>query len=421
MKNSQRVFWVVLTAAVFGATTADAASGAVRRQFRYWEHNGGYCDATIEEGRTCTGATYTAATYDTPQPLKSMKVYLVRDSDNAVIGQASTGSDGFATVAWSTLPWEPAPVAHFDIKFEHSSDRFVVKSGSGGTVTGFTANFQTINGTTTTAPQLLGTATWGSSSTSNNYADLYGGATRSWESLNDSSRVVNTFTGLQIWAFVSTGTVARPKSNRVEIHSLQADDQFAISHEMAHVAEYKVNNFDVRSNMCFNGELPRCSHDMFSAENRSVTYNEGFADFAGGRSIYGQSATMPVACIVSDGPCFFFDSATSMRMETTTGSGSCVTNEGRFEASIARYMWDIYDDNADYTGETLNRSFATFFDIFAAWPAGIDDHQKDEPWDAFGSVDTEDGHSGSDFRFVALNNYSAPFDSNTVRTANCSP
>ena len=79
--------------------TASASWGYVTGRLLFFNNQGNYCN---DDGRDCSGARYPKSQYRVNMPVRDVKVYVRRSSDNAIIGQGVANSSGYYTIYWSS-------------------------------------------------------------------------------------------------------------------------------------------------------------------------------------------------------------------------------------------------------------------------------------------------------------------------------
>ena len=132
---------------------------------------------------------------------------------------------------------------------------------------------------------------------------------------------------------------------------------------------------------------------------------------------YWYWANQPQFCINSLVPC-----GSNGRDQEVRPTGACATDEHRYELSVQRYLWDVYDsvDDAAYSdtiGANTSSSlwYGALIDELATYGAGTGNGQINEPWNsALTSIDAHDGRSTSDYQ-AKINE-----STTTQRSNNCS-
>ncbi|MDG2304727.1 MAG: hypothetical protein P8R42_08735 [Candidatus Binatia bacterium] len=392
---------------------AEAASGVVNGRLRFYQNQGNYCPSS----RTCTAARYRQADYNINSRVRDVKVYLVAES-GGVIGQGTTNSNGDYQISWYKFlwPWQSLGRARIEWYGEHRDGRFALKTSSGGRWVFWTPWSNITAGTTSSNRQSLGTRTWGNSSSPHALANLYDGAVRMWrDSLNSSNRMRNSFNGIEIRAYDSTTcptSCASGPNKRIIIDSSGSAyrPQARVMHEMGHIASYLSKARRACVDYTFGGNA---GWNMTSSEWGCAGFEEAVATFFGDRAIYWAASPQPTSCN-SAGVC-----GSSTSIETSTGSGSCVTGESRQPRTANRYLRDLYDSvNETNDGNTIG--FSRFFDTLARFNNGSSNRAVDEPWNWWGtSLDDRDGRSARDFRAHIEGLTGSSTSSNF--TNNCSP
>lgn len=428
MMNSRT--WVVATLAVAAcwitASSAQAASGYVSGNLWHYQNQGNYC---ANDGRSCTGAQYLAAEFNSVVPVRNVEVYL-RDQNDVVIGTGYTNTSGYFNFYWyrSSLPTS----ASIFYTLKHSGGRFQVVSPSGSTYILWTNGFSLTNGTTSGAPQYVGSWQWGSSGAPHQLTNVYDGAEKMWRnSLLYAFSALSGFANLSIRALSNSvpwscsNSCARGDLNIVQLDANAAfAPQARVMHEMGHVASYISNPFQVVygaqlfADYCYPSTGSGCPWNYASAEWRTASFEEGLASFFGDTAIYWNSSPEPYSCYATATWC---QRTSANNMETSTGT-SCATNETRWPVSANRYLRDMYDNvNDPGFGEAMSRPYYEFFDTLAQFPNGTTNHQDDEMWNsARTALDDRDGRSATDdfgYNFTALTG----LVSTNQSAYNCSP
>jgi hypothetical protein len=348
-----------------------------------------------------------------------MKVYLKRASDGAVLGQGSTNNSGSATISWSTFPWESAPTAYIELRFEETNNRFFIKNATGGNPTYATTNTGQLidNGSASFGTQNIG---W--SNTPNPLMNLYAAAWWTWNTLADSNRMVSDFTNHEIRAFDTSGGPSNNSgfSNRTVVSSAAQYLPQTIAHEMGHQAVSTSNSYTPFTDYCYSApgapaEPPPCSHSPGQPEWQGAGFNEAYAELISMRTFYRQTSTA-FSCRTSLVRC---SAAAIFSAEPSVGTANCNATSARNWREMARYLWDVYDAGNDAYGDSLQRPFSAFIDVLVAHPNGNDNRQDNEPYNFFGLTDDPDGRNAADIRFVWATTYSSPFQSLAQLNNNC--
>jgi hypothetical protein len=395
--------------------TASASSGYVRGRLQFFQNQGGYCPAS----RDCTGARYLESQFHTYLPIADTRVWIRRASDAQIIGQGSSDADGWFTIRWSDPSTSGSVSAVLAWQAEHKDGRFAVRNADGQTFRMSSPSFGLGHGTTAASPTQIGAYRWGSSSSPHAIANVYDGATRMWNVLKSSNRMLTYFAGVEIRAFSSAQCGTSCASGKLVILDDNAAyaPQARVMHELGHVASTLANKGQSRrlppDIYCFT-DTSNCGWSFTSQEWQAAAFEEGLATFYGDVALYTAAATAPHTCYASAAPC----GTGTFNVETSSRS-ACATGENRWALSTVRYLRDAYDDNADYGGETLSAAYHEFFDTVHAFDEGTWEDQKEEYWNAdFSALDDKDGRSAHDFRDVWI-----PWgtDSTAQYQGNCSP
>lgn len=417
-----------------------AASGYISGTIKAVEHHGGYCDPDFYEPY-CVGAKYLKSEYNTAQPIKEAKVSIVgvinQGSGETVysLGEGVTNSSGHFLINWyvsSAL----APIfinnqVSFQLRWNptHGSNRFSVVSSSGSQFFLWAGISSLTSNTTSSSPQSLGTLTWGSANSPNAIANLYLGAERMWTHLSVSNRMNAYFENIKV--MYPDGCPKYNSSDLIScfagsIKTVKITDETAIYtlaiilHEMGHaVAHVASRNQEFKS--CGSRRYPdhANTHSLDVPLWGCSQFSEGFADFIYVTAIYEKYAPTPVYC-KDAGICFPFQEYEKLEISSNTNGTSCGTDENRWEIHAARYLWDLYDNVSDYPGETFNHPLWYFIDTIHAFDNGINNRQKNEPWNSnLSTITKPDGRSTYDYKY--LYEYWNNVDTSTIYMANCSP
>ena len=295
--------------------------------------------------------------------------------------------------------------------------RFVVRDSAGAQKTFQSESFSLQPGVLTD----VGGYVWGNSGAPNALANVYGGAFHMWtNSLKASNRMIQQFTNVAIWAFDNAcpTSCANGALNRITLDPAAAyQPQGRIMHEMGHLTSYRASR-DQSFNQpgkCEFYSFPSTScgvnsWSLGSAEWEAAAFEEAVATHLGDISLYRATATQPHTCL-SASAC----ATSSYNVETSLGT-SCAANQNRAPLNHVRYLWDNYDANADYAGETLNRPMYDVIDTLYSFENGYDNRQKNEAFGVGNVIDDLDGRSPVDYREKLL---AAGVSSATQLSNNC--
>ncbi len=375
--------------AAFGAT-----SGTVTGKLQFFQNQGNYCPAS----RDCTGARYVQAEYGTFQPIAHALVYLY-DTNGAPIGASMVADDGTFMISWySANNANQGAIRWF---YEHDALRFVIRSSDGSQRQAYSSAFSITNGTTFNSPQAIGTFSWGSSASPNEYMNVFDGAEKMWRfALNSSYAMQSYFNGLDVWVNSNDCSTSCANGSTMIVKldpNAEFKPQARILHEMGHIASYlSSNDQEYRFSGTYNFPLlnqETGTWNLTSAEWGSVQFEEGVATFFGDAAFYGPANPTPFTCN-STGVCNSFDT------ELSTGANNCVTNEDRQVLSVVRFLRDAYDANSDWAGDDVQQPLYDFVDTITVAGNGRGEGQKNEPWDINNpnQHDDDDGRSAVDFR-----------------------
>ncbi len=409
-------------------------TGVVRGRFLFYNYQGSFCPNTGL--RDCTGAKYPQSEFSVALPVRHAKVFLRKPDNGSIIAQGITDANGYFTFGWMVFGEVTALQANLSWESQHKDGRFYVRSENGGQWF-FPAGQVTLSpNTTESSPQNLGVFQWGSSAANaNQIANVYDGAWRTWQAFSASNRMNAYFLNVDIRAFDNSGvcptSCAAGWNNRILLDPNSAfAPQARIMHEMGHIASYvssRDQSFKPGGDYCFPSTGTGCTWNLSTPEWSAANFEEGLATFFADTTLYGANATEPHTCYASAAAC----ANGTFNVETSTGLASaCASNESRWPLTVARYLWDSYDLNQDYPGETLSRNLYEFFDTVHAFDNGAANNQKNEPWDqhtvcngtqcviTYVNIVDRDGRSANDFR---VNWAKWGTNSDTVFNNNCSP
>lgn len=395
-----------------------SSSGVANGRLMFFNHQGNYCPTD----RDCTGAKYLQADHDVYLPVRDTKIYLRNGS--SIIGQGTTDSGGNFSVGWhlsgvSGNLYTAQLVWHF----EHKDGRFTIQTDGGGVYEVAAGGFVLHDGSTDSIGNIL----VGDGANPNQIANIYDGAWRDWAEFSLSNRMLAYFTGVRVQAFTTASdcrnSCADGGNRLVRLDPAAAyRPQHRVMHELGHIASFVSNRDQSRSiytDYCYPNTGSGCDWLQDTPEWSQQSFEEGLATFYADTALYYPWATAPHSCL-ADGAC-----ANGHFNIEESHQAQCVQGENRYELSIERYLWDAFDSNQDYAGETLARNNYEFFDTINAFDNGRDNHQKDEPVCCIDFIFTfdcglcnRDGRSAADFRFN-WNNWGT--DSSFAFANNCSP
>jgi hypothetical protein len=425
----------VLFASVLGALLAGTEVrancwGEASFQLRLYQNQGNYCPTASDPTRDCSDTTYTEAGYNVIQAVAGTTVYLRKAGGQQLLGTAITDASGNATISWfdpDIQCFTSDTTAVISWRFEHGDGRFQVFSIDGNTWSAASGTHTLIRYTA----QNLGTFTRGSAASPDPLANVYDGASRMWSSLNNSARMRSYFTGVAIRAFEPSppnANIQCPTScafgptNTIRLDSSAAyRPQARVMHEMGHIASQRAHpgqSYSTTADYTFDGVA---GWTMTSAEYSSASFEEGFATFAGNRTIYRQSNTNPTNCN-GIGVC---STAANNLYELSAGSGNCVGGTAaanfnqRAAINVLRYLQDLYDANADFAADTNQLSFAATFDSLNEFLAnGTGNRGENEAYNAaLTAIDDLDGHCTTDYE--AAYQIQNGIDTDAIRLNNC--
>jgi len=177
-------------------------------------------------------------------------------------------------------------------------------------------------------------------------------------------------------------------------------------HEMGHVAIYKASR-DQEFKQEFDYTRGGAGWNLDTFEHLSTQLEEGFATHLADVGLYDANAGEPRTCISQFDqqtdealPCPAGNTALTADLETSEGQ-QCTPQGRRRPRHVARYLWDMYDINSDYSGDTFSLASWETLDNAFNFANGYDEDQKSEHWDsANGSIDEQDGRAAYDYMQV---------------------
>lgn len=428
---------------LLGASSAEAASGFVRGNFKTWNRNGNFCDSTLQ---ACAGSRYPkAGNFDVAVPFMNGRVEVWQGNDR--IGFGTSDANGDFTVSWSSDTLTNARVRWMS---EHGNGRFVINDTNGLRMNNNSGTFTLTNATTAGSPQPVGSWVGGTSANPDWWMNLYWAAERQFrQTINLVGALQGPYTGVEIRGidsgaalsgFITADGVcdtscASGSLKRVQIDSLNSalSPQARMLHEAGHVASYLLKPFVSGSNYCWTqagatappAGQPACTWGRLSAEWAAASFEEAFATFFGDVTFWSATATDPTTCN-SSARCAV---NAANRIEETHYAGAtnnCSTAaanpENRWPMSTLRTLWDAYDVQNDATNETFQEGAGNFWRLFAnmtQFPNGVGNNQIDEPWlsTAYTTIDNYDGRSIRDYTAW----YANWLDIDDAADVNCDP
>lgn len=445
MTSTRSLSWMIMLTAAFAffySTPAWAGSGYITGIIQNYNRLGAYCEETSIT--SCTGAKYLQSSYRKYLPVKDAQVMVVavinQGANESVysLGEGNTNAQGRYVISWNInatmqflfdtnnamyqLRWRPT----------HKDGRFSVRSATGAQYFLWGQIPSLTNGTTASAPQNLGTYSWGNASSPNAIANLYVGALRQWDNISISNRMNAFFTDVKIRIFQGCETEIDSASacfiGSSKTIKIPDDDsvwrQFTILHEMGHAVSYLASrNQNFMSCAAAEGAYKydgEDEHYVGTPEHACIQFEEGFADFIAATALYAPNAVTPIA------PCLETSSCTIViNIEKSNGvTDSCDTSkkENRWVLTTARFLWDLYDSTSDYAGDIYQQPLYTFIDTIHSFDNGTGNGQKNEPWNsALTQIDNYDGRSTYDYKLLYEHWHDNITSLNAVYSANCSP
>jgi len=374
------------------ASIASAATGTVTGSVHYWNELSDECVPTSSNSN-CLGAYYTASQRLTARPLRGGHVYVVDSASTATIWGAgvSDGSGAF-TINWA-VTGSSTTIRRARIVFEtkHSTGAFWVEDSSGNIPRLVSAEFFLQPTSTPGSPQVIPPVQWGQLNAPNESANFYAGGEMVWTNhFSLSNILLNTMRTILKYGpgHGADMHAGNPGTGHFDT-TPQRMDNGLIGHEMGHNAEYRAapggsysNPVDLNYGSYSNGW-----HSWNTAEWGHVQFSEGFADFAEFASVYSVWSINPTL--------------NGVNIEIS----DCNVPEGasRTEKSVAGFLWDLYDMSNAPLESDMWRNTYHMYDLLRAYGGGTDNHDKNEPWNHFVlTIDDRDGHSGYDYREVAI-------------------
>lgn len=356
---------------------AFAAGGTVSGTLQHFNRMGNFCPTS----RDCTGAKYPQSQFNTYRPIRHVKVY-VRDPAGTVLGQGTTNGSGGFSVSWFS-PTLPATI-HVTWHAEQKDNRFTLYNADGATWYFWTYGVPPVDGGTTA----LGTLAWGASGAPHDITNWYDGAHRTWwDSLFWSSRQTALFNNVSV--YLGSTRCATSCANGDENKAwLDPNSAYApherIMHELGHIASdrgHEGGNYWQMVDYCWPGTGGGCSWNQTSPEWNQSAMEEATASTYASMGLYASNAVAPHDCLVSQAAC----ATGAFNLETSSGT-TCAVDENRFQLTMARTFWDLYDAHADTASgftDSASTSIDNMVQAFTRFPNGRSDRQKNEGWGCF--------------------------------------
>lgn len=191
---------------------------------------------------------------------------------------------------------------------EHKDGRFKVTTPSGvpWVFWGFTVTL------TNGSSNHVGTMVWGNGAAPNQIANAYDGARRMWaNSLSQSNRMLSYFSNATIKTFDDTcpTSCADGPANEIILDTASAfSPQARVMHEMGHLASFKANRDQTRSQTgqltCFpstawSSSSAPCGWSLSDDEWAVISFEEAVATFFADVALYQSNAASPMTCLSS--------------------------------------------------------------------------------------------------------------------------
>jgi hypothetical protein len=362
------------------------SSGYVSGRIWFYQHQGNYC--TPSSTRDCTGSRYLSSQYNTNMPVGDVKVF-VREGQT-IVGQGVTDGNGYFNIYWDA--GHRVSKVNFIWTAEQKDNRFAIRTGDGGTWVMWTGDMDTSFFTSSDSPQYLGDFTWGSPGAEHVMSNVYDGARRMWnDALSWSWTMQNRFTGLQVRTTnnVCTTSCADGNTNIINLDpAAPFKPQGRIMHEMGHIASFRGSGNALQTCRDYSWGPNTIGWSLDGPEWGCAAFEEGIATFFGDTALYGANAVQPRTCL-SDGEC-------SDYWDIERKPTSCPADTGRWPLNIDRALWDEFDNQVD--GETTFENLWVFFDTLEDYPAGAENHAREE-WQGDGTTRDLDGRATFDWMY----------------------
>lgn len=293
---------------------------------------------------------YKSSEFQTPQPLRGVRVELRNQSFGTLLGYGYTDINGYYGISW----WSAQTVTTGFIRIVWSDNgRLKVTDEAGGQwYTDFDITALT-NGTTAATPQGWTHYQVGSPTVQFPWANIYDAAWRMWYYALSYSGVVasNLFNKPIRWPSAQCPTSCGTASG---VHldgggSTPYASPTRTSHELGHVAQY-LSAQQQTPNFCLKMAYPATSsggawnHD--TPEWTCAAYQEGLASFLATVSRHWYNSTLATECRPSDtGIC-------NLDVESSAGPSCIAVAERRWPLTTQRFFWDVYDTANDSEADT---------------------------------------------------------------------
>ena len=421
---------------------ANGATGVVSGSFALWNKNGNYCDPGVHD---CTGTSYPKTDFDKQVPFKDARVEVWQGTK--AIGIGSSNASGNFTVSWTSSVLTNAWVRIFA---QNKDNRWFIGDTAGLRQNTNTPTFTLTAGTTSANPQPVGSYVDATSNTGAPWYDnVYWAAWLQWNnSFAYVGSLVTNYTNIEVRGVASAipsflgtckSSCADGSSKRLQLDSTVSafSPQGRILHESGHIVQYLMKPFHGDAlNYCWdqNGStspVPPATTCPWSTGEKApewayAAFLEGYATFIGDTTLWWPNAVEPTSCL-SQFTCPVTDDTRIEKSDFPYSKFMCDTSaatpEIRWPMSTMRTLWDIYDDHNDADGDTVVEgwgNYSRFFTNLQNYPAGVADHQLDEPWSntSYNVIDDSDGKGCYDYVYWYTLSY---LNVDILWNDNCSP
>jgi hypothetical protein len=220
-----------------------------------------------------------------------------------------------------------------------------------------------------------------------------------------------------------------PVNKRVQLDDqAQWSPQGRIMHELGHIATYTARPWKKVSVYNYDGTGEYW--DWATPEFGSAAFEEAMASHYGNMTFWNRHASVtPTTCTSNGFTCYSGAGATlpNTDFELTSfpaATNNCIVNESLFPISAMRFLWDVYDNRNDATGDTYSAGSGDFWQhasLMQLYEAGTSLHQHEDPWNPTKTAVTEPhGRASASYAWNYVNRAYLP-SIDMLRTVNCSP